>query len=77
MVRTQIYLTEQESTSIARLSEVLGHGKSEIIRQAIDEFIQRRDSTKRMKDFQAAKGMWADHPDIPEVRAMRYSFDRY
>jgi len=77
MVRTQIYITEEESTSIARLSQILGHGKSEIIRQAIDEFIHRRDSTKRLKALQAVRGMWADHPDIPDIRALRTSFDRF
>jgi len=77
MVRTQIYITEEESTSIARLSQALGHGKSEIIRQAIDEFIHRRDSTKRLKALQAARGMWADRPDLPDARAMRASFDRF
>ena len=77
MVRTQIYITEEENTSIARLSQILGHGKSEIIRQAIDEFIHRRDSTRRLKALQAARGMWADHPDLPDARAMRATFDRF
>jgi len=56
---------------------MLGHGKSEIIRQAIDEFIHRRDSTKRLKALQAARGMWADHPNLPDARAMRAAFDRF
>jgi hypothetical protein len=77
MVRTQVYLTTEESTSLARLSQVLGHGKSELIRQAIDEFIHRRDSSKRIKALRAARGMWADRPDVPDVRAMRNSFDRF
>jgi hypothetical protein len=77
MIRTQIYITEEESTSIARLSQILGHGKSEIIRQAIDEFIHRRDSTRRLKALQAARGMWADHPNLPDARAMRATFDRF
>jgi predicted transcriptional regulator len=77
MVRTQIYLTEEESASISRLSKALGHGKSEIIRQAIDEFILRRDFTKRRKLVQAAAGMWADHPGVPGLRELRDSFDRF
>ena len=77
MVRTQIYITEEENTSIARISQALGHGKSEIIRQAIDEFIHRRDSAKRIKSLQTARGMWADHAGVPDVRAMRDSFDRF
>jgi Arc/MetJ-type ribon-helix-helix transcriptional regulator len=77
MVRTQIYLTEEENTAIARLSQSHGRGKSEVIRQAIDEFIQRRDTTGRLKALQAARGMWADHAALPELRKMRSSFDRF
>lgn len=77
MIRTQIYLTEEENTSIARLCQMLGNGKSEIIRQAIDEFIHRRDTINRLKELQAARGMWADHPNLPDARTMRSSFDRF
>jgi metal-responsive CopG/Arc/MetJ family transcriptional regulator len=77
MVKTQIYLTEEEGASIVRISKSLGHGKSEIIRQALDEFIERRDSKKRLKALQAARGMWADHESLPDLKAMRGSFDRF
>jgi metal-responsive CopG/Arc/MetJ family transcriptional regulator len=77
MVRTQIYLTEDENTAISRLSAVSGHGKSEIIRQAIDEFIQRRDTTNRLRKLRAARGIWKDRLDIPDVRQMRSEFDRF
>ena len=77
MVRTQVYLTEEESTAIGRLSKVLGHGKSKLIRQAIDEFINRRDATNRLKALRSARGMWADHPNVPDLKTIRASFDRY
>jgi predicted transcriptional regulator len=77
MVRTQIYLTAEESRAIARLGKAQGRGKSEVIRQAIDEFILRRDATGRLKTLRAARGMWADHADLPNLREMRKSFDRF
>jgi Arc/MetJ-type ribon-helix-helix transcriptional regulator len=55
----------------------LGHGKSELIRQAIDEFIDRRDTTNRLKKLRAGRGMWAERQDIPDVRQMRKEFDRF
>ncbi|MFI0348769.1 MAG: hypothetical protein ACH346_08460 [Chthoniobacterales bacterium] len=36
-----VYLTEAECTAISGLSHTLGKGKSELIRCAIDEFINR------------------------------------
>ena len=77
MVRTQIYLTEEENSSIARLSQILGSGKSQIIRQAIDEFILKRETSKRLNALREARGMWADRKDIPQLRAQRQSFDRF
>jgi len=77
MVRTQIYLTEKENTAISRLSRSLGHGKSELIRQAVDEFIERRDTTNRLKALRTARGMWSNRKDIPDVQEMRKNFDRF
>lgn len=77
MIRTQIYLTEEENSAIASLSKALGHGKSELIRQAIDEFIDRRDTSNRLKKLRAARGMWAEREDLPDVRQMRKEFDRF
>lgn len=77
MVRTQIYITDEENSAISRLSAVSGHGKSEVIRQAIDEFIERRDTTNRLRKLRAARGIWKDRVDIPDVRQMRADFDRF
>jgi hypothetical protein len=64
-------LTMRKSASIVRISKILGHGKIEIIRQAIDEFIQRRDSNKGLRALQAACGMWTDHQSLLDTRVMR------
>ena len=77
MIRTQIYLTKSTSEAIARLSDLLQQGKSELIRSAIDEFIERRDTKNRLKKLRAARGMWANHKDLPNVEKMRSEFDRF
>ena len=77
MIRNQIYLTADENLALARLARSLGQGKSELIRQAIDEFIGRRDSTSRLKNLRAAKGMWAAQRNPIDVRKIRSDFDRF
>ena len=77
MIRTQIYLTEKENSAISRLSRSLGHGKSELIRHALDEFIARRDAPSSLKNLRAARGMWSGRRDIPDVRRIRAEFDRF
>jgi predicted transcriptional regulator len=77
MVRTQIYLTEEEHSAISRLSAASGQGKSEVIRQAISEFIERRYTTNLLRKLRAARGIWKDRSDIPDGRQMRSEFDRF
>jgi predicted DNA-binding protein len=77
MIRTQIYLTELENNAISRLSKSLGGGKSQIIRQAIDEFIEKRESSRRLNALREARGMWAKRKDLPDFRSLRESFDRF
>ncbi len=48
MVRTQVYLTESEREALRMLSESSGKKKSELIRQAIDEFVARRGADRRI-----------------------------
>ena len=77
MVRTQIYLTEEEHSAIARISKASGQGKSEIICGAIDEFISRKDAGAQLRKLRAARGIWKDREDIPDVQVMRAEFDRF
>jgi len=77
MIRNQIYLTEEENSALARLARSLGQGKSELIREAVDEFIGRRDLSGRLKNLRAGRGMWAGKGAAPDIRKIRSTFDRY
>jgi hypothetical protein len=41
MVRTQIYLTEEERSALSSISNQLGKKQSELIREAVDDLIAR------------------------------------
>lgn len=77
MVRTQIYLTEKEREALSDLARQTGRKQSELIRQAIDDFIGKH----QPKDFQAALervwGIWKDRDDLPDFEALRREFDRF
>lgn len=71
MKRTQIYLTEEEKEAIEKLSDERGTTQSNIIREAIDEYIVKKKSETKKKSIMDFAGIWKDKKDIPDVREMR------
>ena len=76
MNRTQIYLTTGEVQGVARIAAASGRKQSEVIREAIDQYLERQGPQDRLKRLRAAKGIWKDRDDI-DLRRMRENFDRF
>lgn len=76
MVRTQIYLTEQERSGLIALAEASGKKQSELIREAVDRLIAQFDKTRRQAALDNAAGMWKNRKDLPDFMAARQSWDR-
>ena len=78
MIRTQIYLTKQEHTELRRLSRQFKQSQSELIRQAIDHFIEKSQQQNRTKILQAAAGLWSDlkSPQDTDFQQLRLEADR-
>ena len=76
MVRTQVYLTEQEREELAALAEATGKKQSELIRQAVDRLIEQSVAKRRDAVLQRAAGMWKDRDDLPDFTAVRAEWDR-
>lgn len=78
MFRTQIYLTEEERERLLLLSKELGQHQSALIREAIDQFIEKKflEKKKKRPALKKAAGLWADRKDLPDFRGLREEFDR-
>ena len=76
MVRTQIYLTKEERASLRRASRQTGKSQSELIRQAVDSFVERFNQRDRLECLRQARGMWQGRTDLPELRQLRRESDR-
>lgn len=76
MVRTQIYLTTAERDSLANLSKQTSKKQSELIREAIDQFLGGAVRANREAAMAAAAGMWKDRKDLPDFRALRKGWSR-
>jgi len=76
MIRTQIYLTDQQRNELAILSEIQGKKQSELIREAIDILIEQASQERRKKILCEAAEIWKDRSDIPDLKKMRSEWDR-
>lgn len=76
MVRTQIYLTAQQRTQLAAIAAHRGQRQSEVIREALDCFIERNSHHRREAILRRAAGLWRDRVDVPDLDALRRGWDR-
>jgi len=76
MVRTQIYLTQEEKAALGALSSETGKKQSELIREAVDCLIAQFSRSRRETAMERAAGMWKDRRDLPDFAAVRSGLDR-
>jgi predicted transcriptional regulator len=76
MVRTQIYLTQEERDALDAIAKSTGKTQSELIREAVDRFLELRKEKHRTAILNDAAGMWRNRRDLPEFGAVRRSWDR-
>ena len=76
MVRTQIYLTEEERTGLGSLVEATGKKQAQLIREAIDRLLDTVSEERRASVLSTAAGMWQDRTDLPDFKTARQSWDR-
>lgn len=76
MVRTQIYLTEDQRAEIAEIANRSGRRQSEVIREALDRFIEQKGRHRREAVLREAAGIWRGRSDLPDLIALRREWDR-
>ncbi len=70
MVRTQIYLEEEQVEALRRLAAQTGRRQSALIRDAVDGLIaQAPPQEDRVTRLRRAFGAWANQDDIDEIMA--------
>ena len=76
MIRSQIYLTEEEKTSLQLICKETGRTQSDLIREAIDSLINKINKKNNNIKRQEAFGLWKDRDDYPNAEELRNEFDR-
>lgn len=76
MIRTQIYLTDNQRSKLTVIARDTGKKQSEIIREAIDRLLDQTNQDSKKNAVKAAAGIWKNRDDLPDFRAMRSEWDR-
>ena len=76
MVRTQICLTERQCEELAAIAKIARKKQSELIREAVDRFIEQAGHSRREVVLREASGIWKDRTDLPDFKAARAEWDR-
>jgi metal-responsive CopG/Arc/MetJ family transcriptional regulator len=76
MIRTQVYLTPEQVEALRSISRRSGRKQSELIRDALDAFVDSRRDEGRDAILSRAAGMWKDRTDLPDFATPRTEWDR-
>ena len=76
MVRTQIYLTKREHERLRRLAVRTGRSQSELIRAAVDQWLEQQSREGRHQVLKEVAGIWRGRTDLPDFAALRREADR-
>lgn len=76
MLRTQVYLTEQEQYALRDIAGRTGKSQSALIREAVDRMIEQAGANSRNRIMAEAAGMWQNRDDLPDFAALRCESDR-
>ncbi len=76
MLRTQVYLTKKEHDGLNEAASATGRKQSELIREAIDRYLDSSSETRRESALREAAGIWKNRRDLPDFSDTRCSWDR-
>ncbi len=76
MHRTQIYLTDEERKALRVIARRLRKTQSQVIRAAVDRFIDRQIGVNRLESLRQVCGIWKDRRDLPDFAKIRRELDR-
>ncbi len=78
MIRTQIYLSAEEKRGLQKLAKTRASSQSELIREAIDEYLRIHTLEAKLQVLRETAGLWKDRTDIDSLYGkLRKETERY
>lgn len=76
MIRTQIYITEEEKKGLESIAALHKVSQSNLIRQAIDDLLAKNSGGDRTSVLDEIAGIWSDRDDISSMKDLRAGWQR-
>jgi hypothetical protein len=76
MVRTQVYLTEEEKNNLEAVAFAKGVSQRNLIRQAINELLAKNGWIDKASILEEIAGIWSDKKIIPDICELRTGWRR-
>ena len=76
MTRTQVYLTEEQRVRLREQAARSGRPQSDLIREALDDYLRRHAQERRKEVLDEAAGIWAERDDLQALYSARETMDR-
>jgi len=66
MIRSQIYLTEEQKRALATASKARGVPVAELVREAVDDWLEVHQREHRLAVLQRTFGAWEERDESPD-----------
>ena len=77
MTRTEITLSDEEAAAIRKIAGQTARKEEDVIHFAIGMLIGQGSPASKLERLRAARGLWRERVDVPDLREMRSAFDRF
>ena len=67
----QLTLSPTDSADVRRLAQRLGKTETELLHEAVAALMQQASLQNWKTALSRIEGMWADHPDVPNISELR------
>lgn len=75
MQSDQLALSPADSEAVRQLAQRTGKPETELLHEAVTELMRRATLESWQTALRRVRGMWADHPEVPDVPALRAEWE--
>ncbi len=76
MAALHVHVSDTTRRAIHQIAQSTGKSESDILNEALQLFIERRQEPNRLELLRQARGMWKDRDDLPDAAELRKEWDR-